>query len=120
MNARDLDPFGPDRDLWIQAKHGTKAEWQLFENDLGKRFTNFLKAKGYDAAKAPALDRPGRAGAGGVPPAGDGMATVLTPAAGEADCFLRLPAAGDDTAKPAGITPPVAWAKSRASSPALW
>lgn len=46
-----LDPFGPERDLWLQAKYGTNQDWGLFEGELGKRFTDWLKAEGYDSAR---------------------------------------------------------------------
>jgi hypothetical protein len=46
-----LDPHGPERDLWLQAKYGTKKPWTLFEGDLGARFTRFLKDEGYDSAR---------------------------------------------------------------------
>lgn len=46
-----IDPFGPERDLWLQAKYGSRQDWSLFEGELGKRFSNFLLDKGYDAAK---------------------------------------------------------------------
>lgn len=72
------------------------------------------------ATRAPAFSDPaGRAGARGVPPDGEGIATVLTPAAGEAAGLLRLPADDDDAASPAGMTPLTACVKSRANSPAL-
>lgn len=46
-----VDPFGPNRDVWLQAKFGAKQDWGLFEGRLGDEFTKFLKNKGYDAAK---------------------------------------------------------------------
>lgn len=49
--VNSLDPFGPERDLWLQAKYGANNSWGLFEGDLGKRFTEWLKSKGYDSAK---------------------------------------------------------------------
>ena len=48
-----LDAFGPDRDIWMQAKHGIKEPWQLFEGKLGEKFVQWLKAKGYDSASFP-------------------------------------------------------------------
>jgi hypothetical protein len=45
-----LDPFGAERDLWLRAKYGSKQDWLLFEDDLGQRFTDFLKSKGFDSA----------------------------------------------------------------------
>lgn len=49
--VESLDPFGNERDLWLKAKYGAKQDWTLFEGDLGKRFSDWLKASGYDAAK---------------------------------------------------------------------
>ena len=43
-----LDPF-QERELWLQAKHAQKT-WNLFDGDVGERFVNFLKQKGYDGA----------------------------------------------------------------------
>lgn len=43
--------FGPNRDVWMQAKFGAKQDWGLFEGKLGGEFTQFLKAKGFEAAK---------------------------------------------------------------------
>jgi hypothetical protein len=45
-----LNPFGRDRDLWVLAKN-TKEPWGMFESELGERFVDFLKSKGYDSAE---------------------------------------------------------------------
>ena len=47
--AESLDPHGPDRDIWIQAKN-TKKPWTLFDGETGKRFVNFLRKRGHDSA----------------------------------------------------------------------
>jgi hypothetical protein len=46
-----LDPFDPvDRPCWAVVQHATKQTWQLFEDELGERFTKFLLDNGYDSA----------------------------------------------------------------------
>lgn len=47
--ADSLDAFGPHRDTWIAAKN-IKHHWQLFDGELGKHFTNWLKQNGHDSA----------------------------------------------------------------------
>jgi hypothetical protein len=42
-----LDPFGPERDLWVWAKHAQHA-WQFLDDELGARFVPWLKQQGYD------------------------------------------------------------------------
>lgn len=49
-----LDPFGDDRDVWLSAREvamGHWSAWQLFENELGERFTRYLLDQGYDAVE---------------------------------------------------------------------
>lgn len=46
-----LDPFDPvDRPFWLTVRHATGQTWQLFEDQLGERFTKFLLDNGYDSA----------------------------------------------------------------------
>lgn len=45
-----LDPFDPtERPIWMTAKY-IRNVWQMFEDDVGKRFVEFLKELGYDSA----------------------------------------------------------------------
>lgn len=46
--ADSIDPFGPDRNLYVLAKNSNR--WALFDNDIGRRFVQFLNEKGYDGA----------------------------------------------------------------------
>ena len=46
-----LDPFGPDRDLWLALEHGKLKDWQMFDGEIGDRFVKFLKDDGYDGAR---------------------------------------------------------------------
>jgi len=48
--AQSIDAFGKDRDLFLQAKFGTKKPWLVFEGELGKRFKTWAKEQGYDGA----------------------------------------------------------------------
>ncbi len=49
--VRSLDPF-TDRDMWLLASHIPESDhWGFFENELGERFTKWLKSRGYDAAQ---------------------------------------------------------------------
>jgi hypothetical protein len=43
-----LDPW-TERDLWLLAKN-TLHDWQLFDNEVGARFVQWLKNQGYDSA----------------------------------------------------------------------
>lgn len=51
--VESLDPFSPEeRPIWMLAKN-TREPWNLFEGDVGKRFTSFLRNEGYDSARFP-------------------------------------------------------------------
>lgn len=50
--VQSIDPFGPDRNLWIEARgimYDSKY-WPLFEDEVGERFVAFLRERGYDSA----------------------------------------------------------------------
>jgi len=47
--ADSLDPFGAERELWLQAKYSRSA-WTLFDGELGRRFVAFLRSHEHDGA----------------------------------------------------------------------
>lgn len=49
--ADSIDPFGPDRDLWILARSSKPRE--MFEGELGRRFVDHLQRLGHDGATVP-------------------------------------------------------------------
>ena len=49
-----LDAFGAERDVWMTAKFSAPQKpWLLFDDTVGKKFTSWLKLKGYNGAKFP-------------------------------------------------------------------
>lgn len=58
-----LDPSGPDRETMMSVKFSSPWKpWLLFDGDVGKKFTGWLKSNGYDAAKFPEESESGKSG----------------------------------------------------------
>ena len=58
-----LDPSGPDRETMMSVKFSSPWKpWLLFDGDVGKKFTGWLKSNGYDAAKFPEESETGKSG----------------------------------------------------------
>lgn len=61
--VKSLDPRGPDRDLWATAYYSQPSKpWLLFDDKIGKKFTDWLRSNGYDAARFPEESESGKSG----------------------------------------------------------